>query len=165
MNFKKLTILSIVMSVALLVTVFLQKGSYVSQAKEAYEKSTKKTFSNASYVIGAVNSVIENNSLLWEIACDASQQAKNSKDFALIEKRKDTGKILLSPDTKTDKETGYLTRKVAWNSDYYIVASFNKKNNALVGINVEALLGRVKEYTSNGFSDEDLQANEEAAEE
>jgi len=117
MNFKKLTILSIVMSVALLVTVFLQKGSYVSQAKEAYEKSTKKTFSNASYVIGAVNSVIENNSLLWEIACDASQQAKNSKDFALIEKRKDTGKILLSPDTKTDKETGYLTRKVAWNSD------------------------------------------------
>jgi len=162
MNFKKLTILSIVMSVALLVTVFLQKGSYVSQAKEAYDKNTKKTFSNASYVIGAVNGVIENNSLLWEIACDAAQQAKTSKDFALIEKRKDTGKILLSPDTKTDKETGYLTRKVAWSGDYYIIASFNKKNNALVGINVDALLGRVEEDTSNGFSAEDLEAAEDS---
>jgi len=165
MNFKTLTIISVVMSFALLITVFMQKGSYVSQAKEAYEKSTKKTYSDASYMVGQVNSVIEKNNLLWSIACDAAQQAKTSKDFALIEKRKDTNKILLSPDTKTDKETGYLTRKVAWSSDYYIVASFNKKNNALVGINVDALLGRVEEDTSNGFSDEDLQASEGSAEE
>lgn len=161
MNLKTLTILSIVLSFALLVTIFMQKGNFVSQAKEAYEKTTKKNYSDASYIVGAVNSVIENNSLLWEIACDASQQAKNSKDFALIEKRKDTKKILLAPNTKTDKETGYLTRKVAWNSDYYIVASFNKKNNALVGINVDALLGRVEEDNSNGFSEEDLEASAE----
>ena len=79
----------------------------------------------------------------------------------MIEKQSDVNKVLLSPDTKTDKETGYLTRKVAWNSDYYIVASFNKKNSALVDINVDALLGRVeKSVEDHGFSEEDFESEE-----
>lgn len=161
MNFKTFTILSIVMSVVLLITVFMQKGSYVSQAKEAYEKSTQKNYSDASYMVDAINTVVLKNSLLWKIACDASQSAKNSKDFALIEKQSDVNKVLLSPEIKTDKETGYLTRKVAWNSDYYIVASFNKKNSALVDINVDALLGRVeKSVEDHGFSEEDFESEE-----
>lgn len=161
MNFKSFTILSIVMSVVLLVTVFMQKGNYVSQAKEAYEKSTQKNYSDASYMVDAINNVVVKNSLLWKIACDASQTAKNSKDFALIEKQSDVNKVLLSPDIKTDKETGYLTRKVAWNADYYIVASFNKKTSALVDINVDALLGRVETpEVDNGFSEEDFESDE-----
>ncbi|NLO23072.1 MAG: hypothetical protein GX116_01885 [Fibrobacter sp.] len=159
MNFKTLTILSVVMSVALLITVFMQKGSYVSQAKTAYENQTKSAFSNAGYVVGAVNNVIQKNTLLWKIATDASLNAKTSKDFALIEKRSDQAKELMSPEIKTDKETGYLTRKVAVNSDYYIIASFNKKNNQLMGVNVDALLGKIETEDSNGFSEEDFEEN------
>jgi hypothetical protein len=70
--------------------------------------------------------VIAKNAVLWHLACDALQKAKTSKDFATIEKQIDFNKIFLAPEIKTDKTTGYLTRKVSWNADYYIVASFDK---------------------------------------
>lgn len=144
MNLKVMTIATTILAIAILGTLFMQKGNYVSQAKSAYEKSTKTTYDNALYKVGAVNDVILKNTLLWRLSADALKDGKTSKDFATLEKKINSAGVFLSPETRTDPVTGFRTRRVAWNADYYIIASFDKKTNRLMGINVDALLGKAE---------------------
>ncbi len=157
MNLKVLTIATTVLAVAIIATLFMQKGSYVGQAKTAYETSTKRTYDNALYKVGAVNDVIQKNSLLWRLACDAQKDGKTPKGFATLEQKIGTG-VFLKPDTRTDPVTGFRTRRVAWNSDYYIVASFDKKTEQLQGIDVSALLGKAVASEDEAVTEEEPEA-------
>ncbi|MDR1759892.1 MAG: hypothetical protein LBR60_05125 [Fibrobacter sp.] len=161
MNLKVLTIAATVLAIAIIATLFMQKGNYVGQAKTAYETSTKRTYDNALYKVGAVNDVIQKNTLLWKLACDAQKDGKTPKAFATLEQKIGTG-VFLKPETRTDTLTGFRTRKVAWNSDYYIVASFDKKTEQLKGIDVSALLG--KAAAEESAVEEEPEAEEEATE-
>ena len=60
-----------------------------------------------------------------------------------------------SPEVKTDPSTGYLTRKVGWNEDYFVIASFDKASSALKEINVGALLGHAPAMPDDAATDED----------
>jgi hypothetical protein len=55
MQLKHIFLASLLLSVALLSLVFMQKGGYVSQAKTAYEKRTTDYFDKASMVLGGQN--------------------------------------------------------------------------------------------------------------
>ena len=87
MKLKYIMIASLALNLAIFALLFMQKGAYVSQAEEAYQKKTEAYYKQALNIVDGQNSVIENNAVLWHIACTANQQAKTSKDFATIEKR------------------------------------------------------------------------------
>lgn len=139
MKVKHLMIASLALNVAIAGLVLMQKGNYVSQAEEAYKKQTDKLYSQYGNAVSGQNSVIENNAILWNLAVTANQQAKTSKDFATLEKKLSQGTAITAKVSGTPDGKGKL-RTVSWNSDYYIVASFDKDNH-LTGIDVSALLG------------------------
>jgi len=136
---KVFTIASLALNVAVAGLLVMQKGNYVSQAKEAYEKKADAYYKQAKNIVDGQNSVIENNSVLWNLACSANLQASNSKEFAILEKRIVNPSIFSIKVTGSPDGKGKL-RTISWNSDYYIVASFDKSNR-LVGVNADALLG------------------------
>lgn len=155
MKLKHIFIFSIVLSVLLLALVFMQKGGYISQAKNAYTKQTSNYYDQARSIVNGQNDVIAKNALLWRLVCDAEQQAApTSKSFATLEKQIDANGFFGSPDVKTDPSTGYLTRKVGWNDDYFVIASFDKASSALKGINVGALLGHAPAMPADDAADE-----------
>lgn len=139
MKIKQITIASLILNVAIFALVFMQKGAYVSQAEEAYQKKTDAYYKQAVNIVEGQNSVIANNAVLWDIACTAAATAKTSKDFATIEKRLANLQIFSAKVSGTPDGSGTL-RTLSWNSDYYIVARFDKKRN-LQGIDVGSLLG------------------------
>ena len=75
MNLKTITIALTVLVFAVLATVIMQKGSYVSQATEHYEKTTGNSFNGTSRILKFVNESIETNKTLWLMTCDAIQNA------------------------------------------------------------------------------------------
>ncbi len=156
MKLKHVLIFSVVLNVLLLSLVVMQKGGYVSQAKNAYAKQTSNYYDQATSIINGQNDVIAKNALLWRLVCDAEQQAApNSKSFATLEKQIDANGFFGSPEVKTDPSTGYLTRKVGWNEDYFVIASFDKASSALKEINVGALLGHAPAMPDDAATDED----------
>ncbi len=157
MKFKYILIASLALNVAILALLFMQKGAYVSQAEDAYLKKTEAYYKQAVNIVEGQNSVIENNAVLWNIACTANQLAKNSKDFATIEKRLASPSVFSSKLSGTADGSGTL-RTLSWNSDYYIVASFDKKKS-LTGIDVNALLGNAQPLAAE-ISEEEGDAEE-----
>jgi hypothetical protein len=157
MKLKYILIASLVLNIAILALLFMQKGAYVSQAEEAYLKKTEAYYKQAVNIVEGQNSVIENNAILWNIACTANQTAKTSKDFATIEKRLGTptftAKLSGTPDGN-----GTL-RTLSWNSDYYIVASFDRQK-ALQSIDVSALLGKAEPLMPETEEDEETESEE-----
>lgn len=154
MKLKYAMIASLVLNIAIIAMLFMQKGSYVSQAESAYQKKTESYYKQAFNIVEGQNSVIENNFILWDIACSAAQSAKTSKEFATIEKRLATSNISAKV-TGTPDGQGKL-RTVSWNSDYYIVASFDRAN-ALQGIDVGALLGNAPSLAPEEEPEDDLE--------
>ena len=152
MKLKYIMIASLALNLAIFGLLFMQKGAYVSQASEAYQKKTEAYYKNAVNIVDGQNSVIENNAILWNLACTANQQAKTSKEFATIEKRMVNASVFSSKVSGTPAGHGKL-RTVSWNSDYYIVAAFDKANK-LQGINVNALLGKAKALEPETAEDE-----------
>lgn len=160
MKIKHCMIASLALNVALTGLVLMQKGNYASQAEEAYRKTTDKYYSDGKNAVQGQNAVIENNAILWNLAVTANQQAKNSKDFATIEKNISQGSSISAKVSGTPDGKGKL-RTVSWNNDYYIVASFDS-DNRLTGIDVNALLGKgptlaeepLEEDASEEFSEE-----------
>lgn len=161
MNMKNISIALSVVVVLLLVTLLMQKGSYVSQATEHYEKTTTKSFKGASQIIEYVNNSIDMNKGVWNLAVEAVQSVKTSQDQARLEAK-------FFPSTKGTMSIANKTRKFEASSDYYIVSNFAKVEvdkktevkslSGLVSVNVNALLGNV----SIAADDED---EEEVAEE
>ena len=154
MKLKYIMIASLALNLAIFALLFMQKGAYVSQAEEAYQKKTEAYYKQALNIVDGQNSVIENNAVLWNIACTANQQAKTSKDFATIEKRH-ASTFFSAKVSGTPDGNGKL-RTLSWNSDYYIVARFDKSNKFL-GVNVDALLGNAAAL----MPDSDEEATEE----
>ena len=159
---KVFTIASLALNVAVAGLLVMQKGNYVSQAEEAYQKKTNAYYKQATNIVEGQNSVIENNAVLWNLACSANMQVKNSKEFAILEKRLANPSIFSSKVQGSSDGKGKL-RTVSWNSDYYIVASFDKSNK-LIGVNVDALLGNADAPALSDEPEEVVETDSEPAE-
>lgn len=159
---KVFTIASLALNVAVAGLLVMQKGNYVSQAEEAYQKKTNAYYKQATNIVEGQNSVIENNAVLWNLACSANMQVKNSKEFAILEKRLANPSIFSSKVQGSPDGKGKL-RTVSWNSDYYIVASFDKSNK-LIGVNVDALLGNADAPALSDEPEEVVETDSDPAE-
>ena len=146
MNIKTIAIALTVLVVAVLATVLMQKGNYVSQATEHYEKTTTNTFKGSSKIIEYVSNSIDQNKLVWALACEAVQSVKTSQDMAKLEAK-------YFPTTKGSNSLSKKTRRFEATSAYFIVSSFDKVDedkktqlktlSGLNSIDVSALLGQV----------------------
>ena len=144
MNIKIVSIVLTVLLVVFLVTVLMQKGSYVGQAAEHYKKTTDASFKGGQTILEYVNKSVEENNLVWALACDAVQNAKSSQDQARLEAKYFTAK-------KGSNNKATMSRRFEATSAYFIDTKFSKVEvdkktsawflNNLVSIDVGALLG------------------------
>ena len=144
MNLKTITIALTVLVFAVLATVIMQKGSYVSQATEHYEKTTGNSFNGTSRILKFVNESIETNKTLWLMTCDAVQNVKTAKQMAELESK-------YFPGIKGNMSIAQKNRKFEATMAYYIVSYYSnvevdkktdvKTLTGLTAIDVNALLG------------------------
>ena len=144
MNIKTISIVLSVLLVLVAATVLMQKGNYVSQATEHYEKTTGSTFKGATKILEYVNNSVDVNKLLWAMAVEANQTVKTSQDMAKLEAK-------YFPTTKGANSIANKTRRFEATSAYFIVSTFDKvdedkKTNlktlsGLKSIDVGALMG------------------------
>ncbi len=163
MNMKTISIALAAVAVLLLATLLMQKGGYVSQATEHYNKTTEKSFKSASQVVEYVNGSIETNKSVWVLAAEVIQNVKTSQDQARLEAK-------LFPSTKGTMSIANKTRKFEATSNYYIISNFakveeDKKSGVksltgLTSVNVNALLGN-----AISADDEEDEEEEEVVEE
>ena len=166
MNVKNISIALTVLVIALLATLLMQKGSYVSQATEHYTKTTTNSYKGASKIIEYVNNSIDVNKGVWSLACDVIQNVKTSQDQARLESK-------YFPSTKGSMSIANMTRRFEATGAYYIVSKFSKvevdkktevKSLAgLVSVNVNALVGNPGEEIAE--EEEGEEGAEEAVEE
>ncbi len=166
MNVKNISIALTVLVIALLATLLMQKGSYVSQATEHYTKTTTNSYKGASKIIEYVNNSIDVNKGVWSLACEAVQTVKTSQDQARLESK-------YFPSTKGSMSIANMTRRFEATGAYYIVSKFSKvevdkktevKSLAgLVSVNVNALVGNPGEEIAE--EEEGEEGAEEAVEE
>ena len=162
MNTKTISIALAAVVVLLLVTLLMQKGSYVSQATEHYDKTTAKSFKGASQIVEYVNNSIETNKNVWNLATETVQTVNTSQDQARLESK-------FFPSTKGTMSIATLTRRFEATGAYYFISKFSKvevdkktevKSLAgLVSVNVNALVGNPGEEV------EEAEEGEEGAEE
>lgn len=162
MNMKTISIALAAVAVLLLATLLMQKGGYVSQATEHYNKTTEKSFKSASQVVEYVNGSIETNKSVWVLAAEVIQNVKTSQDQARLEAK-------LFPSTKGTMSIANKTRKFEATSNYYIISNFakveeDKKSGVkslagLTSVNVNALLGNA--ISADDEEDEDEEEVEE----
>ena len=144
MNVKNISIALTVLVFALLATLLMQKGSYVSQATEHYTKTTTNSYKGASKIIEYVNNSIDVNKGVWTLACEAVQTVKTSQDQARLESK-------YFPATKGSMSIANMTRRFEATGAYNIITKFakvevDKKTEVkslagLVSVNVNALVG------------------------
>ena len=166
MNVKNISIALTVLVIALLATLLMQKGSYVSQATEHYTKTTTNSYKGASKIIEYVNNSIDVNKGVWSLAVEAVQTVKTSQDQARLESK-------YFPSTKGSMSIANMTRRFEATGAYYIVTKFSKvevdkktevKSLAgLVSVNVNALTGNPGEEIAEEEDGEE--GAEEAVEE
>lgn len=166
MNVKNISIALTVLVIALLATLLMQKGSYVSQATEHYTKTTTNSYKGASKIIEYVNNSIDVNKGVWSLAVEAVQTVKTSQDQARLESK-------YFPSTKGSMSIANMTRRFEATGAYYIVTKFSKvevdkktevKSLAgLVSVNVNALTGNPGEEIAE--EEEGEEGAEEAVEE
>ena len=164
MNIKTISIALAAVAVLLLATLLMQKGGYVSQATEHYQKTSEKSFKSASQVVQYVNNSIEVNKSVWVLATEIVQNVKTSQDQARLEAK-------LFPSTKRNMSIANKTRKFEASSDYYIVTNFAKVEEdkktgvkslaGLTSVNVNALLGNAVVADEEEGDDEDAVEEEE----
>ena len=165
MNVKTISIALSVVVVLLLATLLMQKGSYVSQATEHYEKTTTKSYKGASQIVEYLNNSIETNKGVWNLAVETIQTVKSSQDQARLEAK-------YFPSTKGSMSIANMTRRFEATGAYYIVSNFSKvevdkktevKSLAgLVSVNVNALLGNSIDEAIEEEGEEGEEAVEEA---
>ena len=166
MNVKNISIALTVLVIALLATLLMQKGSYVSQATEHYTKTTTNSYKGASKIIEYVNNSIDVNKGVWSLACEAVQTVKTSQDQARLESK-------YFPSTKGSMSIANMTRRFEATGAYYIISKFSKvevdkktevKSLAgLVSVYVNALVGNPGEEIAE--EEEGEEGAEEAVEE
>ena len=166
MNLKTITIALTVLVFAVLATVVMQKGSYVSQATEHYEKTTGNSFNGTSRILKFVNESIETNKTLWLMTCDAIQNVKTAKQMAELESK-------YFPGIKGNMSIAQKNRKFEATMSYYIVSYYDKVEvdkktdvktlTGLTAIDVNALLGNVAIAKAAADEEEGEEGEEEAA--
>lgn len=144
MKIKPIAIVLTILVLAVAATLLMQKGNYVSQATEHYNKTTEKTFKGTSTIMEYVANSIDQNKMLWALAVEASQSAKTSQDMAKLESK-------YFPATKGKNSISSKTRRFEVTPAYYIVSTFDKVDvdkktelktlSGLKSIDVNALLG------------------------
>ena len=165
MNTKTISIALAAVVVLLLVTLLMQKGSYVSQATEHYDKTTAKSFKGASQIVEYVNNSIETNKNVWNLATETVQTVNTSQDQARLESK-------FFPSTKGTMSIATLTRRFEATGAYYFISKFSKvevdkktevKSLAgLVSVNVNALVGNPGEEIEEAEGEEGAEEVEEA---
>ena len=147
MNLKNISIALTVLVFGVIAMLFMQKGNYVNQAKEHYEKTTNSSFIGArDKIFDPINNAIDMNKQTWAIACEALQSVKNSQDMARLEAK-------FFPATKGSNSIANKTRRFEASSANVIVSTFGKveedkktgvKSLAdLQSVDVSVLLGNV----------------------
>jgi hypothetical protein len=128
MNLKNISIALTVLVFGLIIMLFMQKGNYVNQGREHYEKTTANSFKGNSMVLDLVNNGIEMNKSTWAIACEALQTVKNTQDMAKLEAK-------FFPMTKGSNSITNKTRRFVASSANVIVSYFGKvEENKTTGV-------------------------------
>jgi len=135
-----------VLLVAIAAMLLMQKGNYVDQATEHYNKTTQNTFKATSKIVEYVSNSIDVNKMVWALACEGIQTAKSSQDMAKLEAK-------YFPATKGSNSKVKMTRHFEASTFYFIDSKFDKVDtdkktdvwflNNLSSIDVSALLGLV----------------------
>ncbi|MBR5694113.1 MAG: hypothetical protein IKX42_10500 [Fibrobacter sp.] len=146
MNIKNIAIVLTVLLVAIAAMLLMQKGNYVDQATEHYNKTTQNTFKATSKIVEYVGNSIDVNKMVWALACEGIQTAKSSQDMAKLEAK-------YFPATKGSNSKVKMTRHFEASTFYFIDSKFDKVDtdkktdvwflNNLSSIDVSALLGLV----------------------
>ena len=146
MNIKNIAIVLTVLLVAIAAMLLMQKGNYVDQATEHYNKTTQNTFKATSKIVEYVGNSIDVNKMVWALACEGIQTAKSSQDMAKLEAK-------YFPTTKGSNSIANKTRRFEATSAYFIISTFDKVDvdkktdvwylTNLSSIDVSALLGLV----------------------
>ena len=146
MNIKNIAIVLTVLLVAIAAMLLMQKGNYVDQATEHYNKTTQNTFKATSKIVEYVSNSIDVNKMVWALACEGIQTAKSSQDMAKLEAK-------YFPATKGSNSKAKMTRHFEASTFYFIDSKFDKVDtdkktdvwflNNLSSIDVSALLGLV----------------------
>ena len=146
MNIKNIAIALTVLLVDVLALLLMQKGNYVDQGTEHYNKTTQNTFKATSKIVEYVSSSIDVNKMIWGLACEGIQTAKTSQDMAKLEAK-------YFPATKGSNSKAKMTRHFEASTFYFIDSKFDKVDvdkktdvwylTNLSSIDVSALLGLV----------------------
>ena len=146
MNIKNIAIVLTVLLVAIAAMLLMQKGNYVDQATEHYNKTTQNTYKATSKIVEYVSNSIDVNKMVWALACEGIQTAKSSQDMAKLEAK-------YFPATKGSNSKVKMTRHFEASTFYFIDSKFDKVDtdkktdvwflNNLSSIDVSALLGLV----------------------
>jgi hypothetical protein len=146
MNIKNIAIVLTVLLVGIAAMLLMQKGNYVDQATEHYNKTTQNTYKATSKIVEYVSNSIDVNKMVWALACEGIQTAKSSQDMAKLEAK-------YFPATKGSNSKVKMTRHFEASTFYFIDSKFDKVDtdkktdvwflNNLSSIDVSALLGLV----------------------
>lgn len=146
MNIKNIAIVLTVLLVGIAAMLLMQKGNYVDQATEHYNKTTQNTYKATSKIVEYVSNSIDVNKMVWALACEGIQTAKSSQDMAKLEAK-------YFPATKGSNSKVKMTRHFEASTFYFIDSKFDKVDtdkktdvwflNNLSSIDVSALLGQV----------------------
>jgi len=144
MNIKNISIVLTVLLVFIAALVLMQKGNYVDQATEHYNKTTESSFKGGKKILEYVNNSVDVNKLVWAMAVEANQTVKTSQDMAKLEAK-------YFPTTKGANSIANKTRRFEATSAYFIVSTFDKVDvdkktdlktlSGLKSIDVGALMG------------------------
>ena len=144
MNIKNIAIVLTVLLVAIAAMLLMQKGNYVDQATEHYNKTTQNTFKATSKIVEYVGNSIDVNKMIWALACEGIQTAKSSQDMAKLEAK-------YFPATKGSNSKVKMTRHFEASTFYFIDSKFDKVDvdkktdlktlSGLNSIDVGALMG------------------------
>ena len=140
MNLKNISIALTVLVFGLIIMLFMQKGNYVNQGREHYEKTTANSFKGNSMVLDLVNTV------------------KNTQDMAKLEAK-------FFPMTKGSNSITNKTRRFEASSANIIVSTFAKvEENKTTGVksladlqsvDVSVLLGNVATASTSDEAEEE----------
>lgn len=87
MNAKTISIALSVLVVALLAMLLMQKGGYVSQSQEIYEKSTGSKYKAVSSLLDNIGASTEVAGKAWALACEIKETAKTAREEATLESK------------------------------------------------------------------------------
>lgn len=157
-NLKIISIIATILVIMIAAMLLMQKGNYVSQAREHYEKKTTAIYKGYGQRLDYVNANLERNRSLWSLVTEATQTVSTAKQMADLESK-------YFPGIKGSNSIAQKTRTFSANADFYIVSNFSKVETdpktdvktltGLTSISVDALLGLVEAHAAEAPAEEE----------